>query len=341
MTLVNTIFYKQNTTEFNLNRNSQKKCDKNIESKMLTYAIIETFKSGFLFDNSIKILKKKIFPHAYSKQKKQILLQAFLKECELFSFFKTFFLSFPDYYLVDRCVNFRGDFIFATSLCYQKNKTLAKRATNNCTNAYYLLHNCDNAYVYQNNVVKRHDLQEYEFDVSICHKTDSHKKIQFIFSYDNDHIKERLYHHNCSMNYSCDYSKICHYYYRDIDGTHKKNFYCHYFYQNANDREYHHGNYYDYTREHPGHSYAYILINRKKNKCERLLNKMDEQNSRLRTTIKLNEINQQLLDEIYFSSKNNKEVNSQKWTSNKKIITKYIPNKNSKKSRKIMSKYKN
>jgi hypothetical protein len=142
--------------------------DRKIQNSMLKYAIIETFKSGFLFDNNVNILHKKTFPPKFSDKKKQIMASAFPKECELFSLFKTIVLSFPDYHLIDRCINFRGDFIFATSLYYWKNQTLVKHAMNSCYDAFCLSNSGTLIHEHQTITNNSYGLKYCTFNVRVC-----------------------------------------------------------------------------------------------------------------------------------------------------------------------------
>jgi hypothetical protein len=317
--------------------------DKKNLNMLLRHAIIETFKSGFLFDNTINILHKKTFPPKFSNKKKKIMMSAFPNECKLFSLFKLIVLSFQDYYLIDRCVNFRGDFIFATSSYYWKNQTLVKRAINSCHNAFYLLSDHALTYKYQTRE-NNYDLKSYVFNVRTHDKTKRYKQVEINLTHDDNKTLKSEFN---------DYSKTVNYSFYDANMKRIDEHYEHYFYDYFYD--YYNNYYYDYYdhRKVCCNAYAnnnrtlHIKIKRKtySQRCqecnnEEFLNKyyFDERDNIHTKKYFFSH------DETNFHSKkikNNKEVNAKKWSSRKKI-TKYYheQNKHSKKSRKIISTYK-
>jgi hypothetical protein len=267
------------------------------------YAISETFRSGFLFDNTIKILRKTKFTYPCSEQRKLIILRAFFKECELFTFFKTIVLSFHDYWLIDKCVAVRGDFIFATSIYYWKNTSLIKRAMNNCIDAYYLLNNHTYKHIHKKIGIYRHNLEDYTFNII----------------------------HDCYHRYYNDFRRNIHIYLTRCDNNttirlriiqHKNKSAQINIKQNYGDLNYHennHNSYYDYYD-----SFGNVNYHNYEHDYDAIFDKRN-------------------YDETFCHSKkikNDKEVSIKKWSS-KKIIKKcHKQNKNSRKSRKIISMYK-
>jgi len=301
-----------------------------IQKSMLKYAIYQTFISGFLFDNEIKILKKKTFPSKFSDKKKQIMTSAFSEECGLFSLFKIIVLSFQDYYLIDRCVNFRGDFIFATSSYYWKNQTLVKHAMNSCHDAYNLLSYCGLTNDYQTRTNGSHNLKTYIFNVSVLSKSRHHKLLKF-----------NLTHNDNKMIIDDGHYKKMKYSFYDTNAKRINECYKHYFMFNYYNVDYKFDN-----------RVAHIIVDRKTD-YERFTQQIynygmsqDEFFDRYYYD------KREIIQKKYFFShdetnlhskqlKNAKEVDTKKWsTKNKTKKYGHIPNKNSKKSRKIIGTYK-
>jgi hypothetical protein len=293
--------------------------DKRIKNRMLIYAMVQTFKSGFLFDDTIKILKKTNFTYPYSEQRKNILSSVYFKECNLFAFFKTIVLSFPDFWFIDKCVTIRGDFIFASSIYYWKNTLLTKHAINTCNDAHCLLNNNTNKYIHQKNTTKRYNLENYVFNIVYNNSKnftsrecpyydyEQHKNAHYDYvdiyltRYDNKTKSNKIQCRNLPCSNKCD-NKIFYIKCDYNDLNYHNNCCCDYY------NQYYNMFFHDYT-------YDYDAIFSKHN-----------------------------YDETYCYSKkikNNKEINTKKWSPRKKIIKYYHgQNKNSKKSRKIISTYK-
>lgn len=133
-------------------------------SFLVRHAIVQTFSSGFLFDMTTKILKKKELPENFSFKKKEIMSNVFVKERELFSLFKTIFLCFPDYGITAECISCRGDFIFATNNFYRNDTKLLTLSAKSCDDSKCLTYG-NKIVNYNKKFNGRHNMLSFTFDV--------------------------------------------------------------------------------------------------------------------------------------------------------------------------------